>query len=66
MIKHLDGVCHVYVDDPVDMEMAVSVAFNSKSEKYGVCNAMETLLVHQDVARELFRIEPLFVERGRV
>ena len=65
VIKHLDGVCHVYVDDPVDMEMAVSVAFNSKSEKYGVCNAMETLLVHQDVAREfLSDIEPLFVEKG--
>ena len=53
------------MDDPVDMEMAVSVAFNSKSEKYGVCNAMETLLVHQDVAREfLSDIEPLFVEKG--
>ena len=65
VIKHLDGVCHVYVDDPVDMEMAVSVAFNSKSEKYGVCNAMETLLVHRDVAREfLSALEPLFVENG--
>ena len=64
VIKHLDGVCHVYVDDPVDLEMAISVAFNSKSEKYGVCNAMETLLVHQDVAREfLSDIEPLFVEK---
>ena len=65
VIKHLDGVCHVYVDDPVDVEMAISVAFNSKSEKYGVCNAMETLLVHQDVAREfLSDIEPVFVEKG--
>ena len=65
VIKHLDGVCHVYVDDPVDMEMAVSVAFNSKSEKYGVCNAMETLLVHQEIAREfLSDIEPLFIEKG--
>ena len=65
VIKHLDGVCHVYVDDPVDLEMAISVAFNSKSEKYGVCNAMETLLVHQDVAREfLSHMEPLFVKKG--
>ena len=65
VIKHLDGVCHVYVDKPVNLEMAISVAFNSKSEKYGVCNAMETLLVHHDVAGEfLSRIEPLFVEKG--
>ncbi len=65
VIKHLDGVCHVYVDDPVDLEMAISVVFNSKSEKYGVCNAMETLLVHQDVAREFLPdMEPLFVEKG--
>ena len=65
VIKHLDGVCHVYVDNKVDLEMAVSVAFNSKSEKYGVCNAMETLLVHHHVAGEfLSRIEPLFAEKG--
>ena len=65
LIKHLDGVCHVYVDDPVDVEMAISVAFNSKSEKYGVCNAMETLLVHQDIAREfLSDLEPLFFGKG--
>jgi len=65
VIKHLDGVCHVYVDELVDLEMAISIAFNSKSEKYGVCNAMETLLVHQGVAREfLSAIEPLFVEQG--
>ena len=65
VIKHLDGVCHVYVDNQVDLEMAVSVAFNSKSEKYGVCNAMETLLVHHHVAGEfLSRIEPLFTEKG--
>ena len=45
VIKHLDGVCHVYVDDSVDLETASSIAFNSKAEKFGVCNAMETLLV---------------------
>ena len=65
VIKHLDGVCHVYVDAGVDIEMAVSVSFNSKSEKYGVCNAMETLLVHRDVAKPfLTKLSHLFLEQG--
>ena len=50
VIKHLDGVCHVYIDDGADPDMAVAVAFNSKTEKYAVCNAMETLLVAQSIA----------------
>lgn len=45
IIKHLDGVCHVYIDDRADADMAVNVAVNSKTEKYAVCNALETLLV---------------------
>ena len=53
VIKHLDGVCHVYVDDGADLDMAVAVAVNSKTEKYAVCNAMETLLVAQSVADDL-------------
>ena len=50
VIKHLDGICHVYIDDEADLEMAVSVAVNSKTEKYAVCNALETLLVAESVA----------------
>ncbi len=50
VIKHLDGVCHVYIDDDADTDMAIAVAVNSKTEKYAVCNAMETLLVAQSIA----------------
>jgi glutamate-5-semialdehyde dehydrogenase len=50
VIKHLDGICHVYIDDGADPDMAVEIAFNSKTEKYAVCNAMETLLVAQSIA----------------
>ena len=50
VIKHLDGICHVYIDDEADLDMAVSVAVNSKTEKYAVCNALETLLVAESVA----------------
>jgi glutamate-5-semialdehyde dehydrogenase len=50
VIKHLDGVCHVYIDDAADPEMAVAIAVNSKTEKYAVCNAMETLLIAQPIA----------------
>ncbi|SDR83884.1 glutamate-5-semialdehyde dehydrogenase [Halopseudomonas xinjiangensis] len=50
VIKHLDGICHVYVDDRADMDKAEAIALNSKTHRYGVCNAMETLLVHRAVA----------------
>lgn len=50
VIKHLDGVCHVYIDDAADADMAVAIAVNSKTEKYAVCNALETLLVAESVA----------------
>jgi glutamate-5-semialdehyde dehydrogenase len=53
VIKHLDGICHVYVDEHADLEMATNIAFNAKTHRYGVCNAMETLLVHQAVAEQL-------------
>ena len=53
VIKHLDGICHVYVDDAADVEMAANIAFNSKVEKYAVCNALETLLVHQAIAPQV-------------
>ena len=52
VIKHLDGICHVYVDVEADLSMAQEIAFNAKCHRYGVCNAMETLLVHADIASE--------------
>lgn len=53
VIKHLDGVCHVYVDDEADIDKAVAVAFNAKTQRYGTCNTMETLLVASPIAAEL-------------
>ena len=50
MIKHLDGVCHVYIDDQADAEMAVRIADNAKTQRYGTCNTMETLLVAEAIA----------------
>ena len=50
IIKHLDGICHVYIDDAADPDMAKAIAYNSKVEKYAVCNALETLLVHENMA----------------
>lgn len=52
VIKHYDGICHLYVDKAADGEMAVSLTVNAKTQKCGVCNALETLLVHQDAAAE--------------
>lgn len=53
VIKHLDGNCHVYLDADLDKEKAISIAVNAKTHRYGVCNAMETLLVHKEVANDL-------------
>ena len=53
VIKHLDGVCHVYVDDYADMTKAIAVAMNAKTQRYGTCNTMETLLVAGSVAGQL-------------
>lgn len=52
VIKHLDGICHVYIDDKADLKKASNVAFNAKTHRYGVCNAMETMLVAEAVANE--------------
>jgi len=51
MIKHLDGNCHVYVDKAADLTIAQQIAINAKTYRYGICGAMETLLIHQSVAR---------------
>ena len=50
VLKHLDGVCHVYVDERADPDKAIRIADNAKTQRYGTCNTMETLLVHKDVA----------------
>jgi len=54
VIKHYDGVCHVYVHADADLDMAANIVVNSKSQKPGVCNALETLLVHRDVAAAFY------------
>jgi glutamate-5-semialdehyde dehydrogenase len=61
VIKHLDGICHVYIDDKADLDMAVEIAINAKTQRYGVCNAMETLLVAESVARDVLpRLKALY------
>ncbi|MCF6237151.1 MAG: glutamate-5-semialdehyde dehydrogenase [Gammaproteobacteria bacterium] len=53
VIKHLDGVCHTYIDDKADIEKAVAVAFNAKTQRYGTCNTTETLLVAKGIAPQV-------------
>jgi glutamate-5-semialdehyde dehydrogenase len=65
VIKHLHGVCHVYIDDKADLDKAVKIAFNAKTHRYGVCNAMETLLVARAVAdRVLPVLGKMYQEKG--
>lgn len=65
VIKHLDGICHVYVDDRADLDKAEAICFNAKTHRYGVCNAMETLLVHQAVAAEFLpRLAQRYAQKG--
>ena len=65
VIKHLDGNCHIYVDDPCDVDMAVRVADNAKTSKYSPCNASESLLVARGVAPAFLpRIGAIFAEKG--
>jgi glutamate-5-semialdehyde dehydrogenase len=65
VIKHLDGNCHVYVDDPVDVDMAVKIADNAKTQKYSPCNAIEGLLVARSVAQDFLpKIGAIFAAKG--
>jgi glutamate-5-semialdehyde dehydrogenase len=65
MIKHLDGICHVYVDGEADLEKAIAIADNAKTQRYGVCNAMETLLVAQTIAARLLpRLGRIYADKG--
>ncbi len=65
VLKHYKGVCHVYVDESADLEMGVDLCFNAKVQRPGVCNAMETLLVHESVARRFLPdMAQRFIEAG--
>ena len=65
VIKHLHGVCHVYIDDKADLDKAVKVAFNAKTQRYGTCNTMETLLVARSVAdRVLPVLGKMYQDKG--
>ena len=65
VIKHLDGICHVYIDEAADIKKAENIAFNAKTYRYGICGAMETLLVHSSVASLLLpSLEDRFSSEG--
>ncbi len=65
MIKHLDGVCHVYIDQNADLDKAVRIADNAKTQRYGTCNTMECLLVHSAIAeRALPPLARIYVAKG--
>lgn len=65
VIKHLDGICHVYIDDAADLEKAIQVSFNAKTQRYGTCNTLETLLVSEGMAEAaLPELCHMFQEKG--
>ena len=65
VIKHLDGICHVYIDDMADINKAVAIAVNAKTHRYGVCNAMETLLVAESIAVQVLPLLAAnYLEKG--
>jgi len=65
VIKHLDGICHVYIDDRADKEKAIAIADNAKTHRYGVCNAMETLLVAKGIAAKVLpELNRIYQEKG--
>ncbi len=65
VIKHLDGICHVFIDDEADKEKALNVAFNSKTQRYGTCNTMETLLLTESASvRILPELAKMYVDKG--
>jgi glutamate-5-semialdehyde dehydrogenase len=65
VIKHLDGICHVYIDDRADLDQAFDVAMNAKTQRYGTCNTMETLLVAEAVAGDILpRLGVALADKG--
>ena len=65
VIKHLDGICHVYIDDKAALDKAIKIAVNAKTHRYGVCNAMETLLVAEGIAAKILPLlADIYLEKG--
>jgi glutamate-5-semialdehyde dehydrogenase len=65
VIKHLDGVCHVFIDEYADVDMAIRIADNAKTQRYSPCNTMETLLVHERIAGEvLVPLARIYADKG--
>jgi glutamate-5-semialdehyde dehydrogenase len=65
VLKHLDGVCHVYIDDRADIAKAIRIADNAKTQRYGTCNTLETLLVHRDIAANVLPgLAAIYVDKG--
>ncbi|MDR4521133.1 MAG: glutamate-5-semialdehyde dehydrogenase [Nitrosomonas sp.] len=65
VIKHLDGVCHVYIDDQADFDKAIHIADNAKTQRYGTCNTMETLLVHTAIAAKILPVlGKIYLDKG--
>ena len=65
VIKHLDGVCHVFIDEQADIDKAIAIAFNSKTQRYGTCNTLETLLVAKTVAPQVLpRLCEMYTQAG--
>jgi len=65
VIKHLDGICHVYLDDDADIEKAVRIADNAKTHRYGTCNTMETLLISQAIAHQVLPpLVKIYLDKG--
>ena len=65
VIKHLDGICHVYIDKDADLDEAISIAFNAKTYRYGICGAMETLLIHEEIATKILpELNSKFLDAG--
>jgi glutamate-5-semialdehyde dehydrogenase len=66
VIKHYDGICHVFVDREADLQMALDIAINAKCQRPGVCNALETLLIHRDIAQEFLQLATPAMDAARV
>src|SRR5690606_25112837 len=65
VIKHLDGICHVYIDDKADLDKAFNIADNAKTHRYGVCNAMETLVIAEGIAMAILpKLAEVYVKKN--
>lgn len=65
VIKHLDGICHVYIDDDADVSKAIDIAFNAKTQRYGVCNSMETLLLAESMVEKVLPdLAAMYIKQG--